>query len=105
MTIRYQTHHIIPRHLGGTDEPSNLVRVSEEQHAELHLALYLEHGDYRDWKAASVLLALSKKTDEEMADIYRRKGEQSPETRRAVSALRSTSVSYTHLTLPTTVIV
>ena len=48
-------HHIIPRHAGGTDEPSNLVEVSVEEHAELHLALYLEHGKWQDWVAFTML--------------------------------------------------
>ena len=48
-------HHIIPRHMGGTDAPENLVEVTVEQHAELHLALYLEHGHWEDYLAAMSL--------------------------------------------------
>ena len=44
-------HHIIPRHMGGSDDPSNLVKVTAEEHANLHLALYLEHGKREDWVA------------------------------------------------------
>ena len=44
-------HHIIPRHAGGSDEPSNLVEVTVEEHANLHLSLYLEHGRWQDWLA------------------------------------------------------
>jgi len=44
-------HHKIPRHMGGTDEPSNIMECSIEEHAELHLALYLEHGKVEDWCA------------------------------------------------------
>jgi len=51
-------HHIIPRHMGGTDDPSNLVEVTIEQHAELHFALYLEHGNWQDWLAANGLAGL-----------------------------------------------
>ena len=57
----YHEHHIIPRHMGGGNEPSNLVKVSIEEHAELHLALYLEHGKLEDWYAFH---ALSGKTEE-----------------------------------------
>ena len=53
--MTYHWHHIVPRHAGGTDDPSNLVEVSVEQHAELHLALYLEHGYVEDWVAAMAL--------------------------------------------------
>ena len=44
-------HHIIPKHMGGTNEPTNLYECSVEEHAELHLALYLEHGYREDWLA------------------------------------------------------
>jgi len=46
-------HHIIPKHMGGTDDPSNLVSLTVEQHAEAHKKLYEEHGkveDYVAWK-------------------------------------------------------
>ena len=37
--------------MGGTDDPSNLVEVTIEEHAELHLDLYLTHGQWEDWYA------------------------------------------------------
>ena len=37
--------------MGGTDDPSNLIEVTAEEHANLHLALYLEHGKREDWVA------------------------------------------------------
>lgn len=52
----YHIHHIVPRHAGGTDDPSNLVCLTVEEHAEAHLELYGEHGrwqDYVAWKALS----------------------------------------------------
>jgi hypothetical protein len=55
MTI-YHNHHIIPRHMGGTDDPSNLVRLTVEEHAEAHRKLYEEHGKLEDkvaWKMLS----------------------------------------------------
>jgi hypothetical protein len=51
-------HHIIPRHMGGTDDPSNLMECSIEEHAELHLALYLEHGKVEDWCAYNGLASI-----------------------------------------------
>lgn len=51
----YHWHHIVPRHAGGTDDPSNLVRVTVEEHAELHFARYLQHGEIGDWVAANTL--------------------------------------------------
>ena len=47
MTI-YHKHHIVPRHAGGTDEPSNLVKLTIEEHAEAHRILYEEHGRWQD---------------------------------------------------------
>ena len=44
-------HHIIPKHMGGSNNPSNLMSVSVEEHAELHLDLYLTHGCWEDWIA------------------------------------------------------
>ena len=38
--------------MDGTDDPSNLFECSVEEHAELHLALYLEHGHWEDYIAA-----------------------------------------------------
>ena len=37
--------------MGGTDDSSNLMECTIEEHAELHLALYLSHGKYEDWVA------------------------------------------------------
>lgn len=38
------THHIIPRHMGGTDAPDNLVSCTISEHAEYHRVLFDEHG-------------------------------------------------------------
>src|SRR6056300_1424475 len=49
-------HHIVPRHMGGTDDASNLVELSVTEHAEAHRKLYEEYGkkeDYIAWKAIS----------------------------------------------------
>lgn len=49
-------HHIIPRHAGGTDDPSNIIELTVEQHAEAHRLLYEQHGrlgDYLAWKGLS----------------------------------------------------
>ena len=54
MTI-YHTHHIIPRHMGGTDDPSNLVKLTVEEHAEAHKKLWEEHGHWQDYVAWSGL--------------------------------------------------
>lgn len=37
-------HHIIPLHVGGTNDPSNLVLLTVEQHAEAHRVLWEQYG-------------------------------------------------------------
>lgn len=44
-------HHIIPKHMGGTDDPDNLVELSIEEHAEAHKKLFEEHGHWQDYLA------------------------------------------------------
>ena len=49
-------HHITPRHMGGSDDPSNITKVSIEVHANLHKQLWEEFGHWQDeiaWKALS----------------------------------------------------
>jgi len=49
-------HHIIPKHAGGTDDPSNLIYLTVEEHAEAHKKLWEEHGRWQDrlaWLALS----------------------------------------------------
>ena len=56
MTIYTHIHHIIPRHMGGTDDPSNLIEVTVEQHALLHKQLWEDLGyqeDYIAWRCLS----------------------------------------------------
>ena len=49
-------HHIIPRHMGGSDDLSNLVEVTVEEHANLHKQLWEDlgyHEDYIAWQCLS----------------------------------------------------
>jgi len=55
MKINYHTHHIVPKHAGGTDDPSNLVKVNKAMHAFMHRLRYQETGDYYDCCAANLL--------------------------------------------------
>lgn len=52
-------HHIVPKHAGGEDEPSNLVELTVEEHAEAHRKLYESHGRIEDklaWLGLSGLI-------------------------------------------------
>ncbi len=55
-TIYTHKHHIIPRHAGGSDDPSNIVELTIEEHALAHKKLFEEHGRWQDrmaWKSLS----------------------------------------------------
>lgn len=54
--IIYHMHHIIPKHMGGSNEKSNLIKLTVQEHAEAHRKLWEEHNkqeDYIAWKALS----------------------------------------------------
>lgn len=43
----YHKHHKIPKHLGGSDDPSNLEEMTIEEHAEAHKLLWEQyHNEY-----------------------------------------------------------
>jgi hypothetical protein len=49
-------HHIIPKHAGGSDDPSNLIELTPLEHAEAHRLLYEQYGRWQDevaWKGLS----------------------------------------------------
>lgn len=80
MNLIKHKHHIIPRHMGGTDDPSNLIELTIEEHAEAHRLLYEKHGRIEDrlaWMGLSGQIG----KDEILIEIARsRKGEKrSPE--------------------------
>ena len=52
------THHIVPKHMGGTDDPLNLIELTIEEHAEAHIILYEQHGRWQDKVAWQGLLGL-----------------------------------------------
>jgi hypothetical protein len=52
-------HHIVPKHAGGTDDPSNLIELSVEDHAEAHRLLYEKYGkqaDFYAWQGLSGII-------------------------------------------------
>jgi len=49
-------HHIIPKHMGGTNDPENLISLTPAEHAQAHQELYEKYGkmeDYLAWKGLS----------------------------------------------------
>ena len=45
------THHIIPKHMNGTNDPSNLIELTIEEHAEAHKKLWEQYGQWEDYYA------------------------------------------------------
>lgn len=92
-------HHIIPRHMGGNNSPSNIELVTVAEHAERHRVLFERRGNWQDelaWKALSgqigkeeaTLLAIKK------AHVG---AKRSLETRKRISeALRGRKLSSPH---------
>jgi hypothetical protein len=56
-------HHIIPKHMGGTDDDSNLIELTREEHAHAHKILYEKFGKKEDLGAYYLLTG---QTDEAM---------------------------------------
>jgi hypothetical protein len=58
-------HHIVPKHAGGTDDPSNIIELTIEDHAEAHRILFEQYArwqDYLAWKALSGQLSTAEIT-------------------------------------------
>jgi len=52
----FHKHHIVPRHAGGTDDPSNIIYLSPIDHAEAHLNLFKLYGNPNDAHAYNFLI-------------------------------------------------
>ena len=52
-------HHIIPRHMNGTDHPSNIAHLTPEEHAKAHKQLWEQDGRWQDYCAWQGLAKLS----------------------------------------------
>ena len=72
-------HHIIPKHIGGKNDPSNLIELTIPEHAEAHRKLYEEHGRWQDriaWKtlSGSINFAEATRQAQSMANIGKKTG-------------------------------
>jgi len=68
MKTIYHYHHIIPKHMGGTDDPANLIKLTVEEHAEAHKKLFEDYGNKFDYIA---YMALSKQIGKEEANYLK----------------------------------
>ena len=56
MSNNTHKHHILPKHMGGLDDESNIIELSVEEHAQSHKDLFEKYGCWQDeiaWKALS----------------------------------------------------
>lgn len=68
-------HHIVPKHMGGTNDPENIVSLTPEEHAKAHQDLYEKYGkieDYLAWKGLSGLIG----KEEIISELMRKNGEK-----------------------------
>jgi hypothetical protein len=56
-------YHIIPRHAGGTDDPSNLIDLTVEDHAAAHKLLWEQFGRWQDYFAWQSLVGIMKDSE------------------------------------------
>ena len=86
-TIYTHKHHIIPRHAGGSNDPSNIIELTVEEHALAHKKLYDQYGRWQDEVA---YLTLSGQIGKEESNIRALKAThtgkpKSEETKRKMS--------------------
>jgi hypothetical protein len=84
----YHKHHIIPKHMGGSDDPSNLVYVTIEQHANLHKQLWEDLGYWQDrvaWQGLSRMLG----KDEIISEVIRRSQSGRKKTQSEIEKIRN----------------
>ena len=68
-------HHIVPKYMGGSNDPSNLIELTIEEHAEAHKKLWEEHGNWQDliaWKGLSGQIGY----EEVLAEVYHYAGKK-----------------------------
>ena len=93
--IVWHKHHIVPKHAGGTDEPSNLLKCNIAMHTFMHEQRYKELGDEYDKIAAQTLRGQIGKS--EAANLARSEGHKrflsKPESRDILRDSQSKSVA------------
>lgn len=69
-SVKKHKHHIIPKHAGGIDDPSNLVELTIPEHAEAHRILYEQHNRWQD-RVAWLSLSGIMKDEEQIYEILK----------------------------------
>ena len=93
---RTHKHHIIPRYMGGTDEPENLVEVTVTQHAMYHFCNYQLWGNEEDriaWRTLSGQITLDEAKLEVMALGRKKAGNKHKENKTGIFSLSPEEIS------------
>jgi len=89
--MRLHKHHIIPRHAGGTDDPSNIIKLTIEEHAKAHKKLYKKYNRWQD-RVAWLSLSGIMKDKERIYEILKNSNpggyRHTEETKRKLSEMR-----------------
>ena len=85
-------HHIIPKHMGGTDDPSNLIELTVEEHSHAHLRLYEQYGKKEDLCAYYMLSG--KNQDPEFVKLRAQIGGAASSHQRVKSGLTGKEIFY-----------
>jgi hypothetical protein len=68
--MKKHKHHIIPRHAGGSNDPSNLIELKISEHAEAHRLLYEKYNRWQD-RVAWLSLSGIMKDEERIYEILK----------------------------------
>jgi len=90
MTFTHK-HHIIPKHMGGTDDPSNIIELSVEDHTKAHLDLYEKYGNEYDRIAYESLMKRLPR-EEIVRQVCRATHLGKPKKPEAVEKMRQTKI-------------
>jgi len=71
-------HHIIPKHMGGSNDPSNITYLTPEEHGMAHWILFRLYGNLADRRAALGLFNMMGK-EEILAEISQECGKRAGE--------------------------
>ena len=95
-------HHKTPKHMGGTNDPSNLIDLTIEEHAEAHRQLFEQYGNWQDelaWKTLSGQISNAEaiKTAQRLANLGDSNPTKRPEVREKMRLARvGRKLSETH---------
>jgi hypothetical protein len=56
LDVYTEMHHVIPRCMGGTEDPDNIVKLTPEEHYICHLLLAKEHPDHEGLALAAIMM-------------------------------------------------